>query len=139
MGRVYRARDPRLQRDVAVKVLPDEFANDAERLARFEREAHILASLHHPNIAVLYGIEEGESAGGRALIMELVEGPTLAELIASAGRASQDGGLAIPEALAIARQIAAALESAHEHGLIHRDLKPANVKVAADGGVKVLD
>src|SRR4249920_299814 len=80
MGRVYRARDTRLQRDVAVKVLPDDFANDAERLARFEREAHALASLHHPNIAVLYGIEEAESAGGRALIMELVEGPTLAEL-----------------------------------------------------------
>ena len=139
MGRVYRARDTRLQRDVAVKVLPDDFASDAERLARFEREAHALASLHHPNIAVLYGIEEAESAGGRALIMELVEGPTLAELIASTGRASHGGGLAIPEALAIARQIAGALESAHEHGLIHRDLKPANVKVAADGVVKVLD
>ncbi len=135
MGEVYRARDARLQRDVAIKVLPDHFANDAERLARFEREAHVLASLHHANIAVLYGVED--HAAGRALIMELVEGPTLAELIAAAK--SRAGGLPIADGLAIARQIASALESAHEHGLIHRDLKPANVKVTADGTVKVLD
>ena len=130
MGEVYRARDTRLGRDVALKVLREEFARDAERMARFEREAHVLASLNHPNIAVLYGLEE--SGGVRALVMELVEGPTLAESIA---------GSALPpdEALGAARQIAEALEYAHDHGIVHRDLKPANVKVTPEGAVKVLD
>jgi Tol biopolymer transport system component/predicted Ser/Thr protein kinase len=126
MGEVYRARDTRLNRDVAVKVMPEIFAQDSERMARFEREAQVLASLNHPNIAQLYGLEE------RALVMELVEGPTLAERIAG-------GPLPIEEALPIAKQIAEALEAAHEKGIIHRDLKPANVKVRPDGSVKVLD
>ncbi|MBI3694947.1 MAG: serine/threonine-protein kinase [Acidobacteria bacterium] len=130
MGEVYRARDARLGRDVALKVLPEVFAKDAERMARFEREAQVLASLNHPNIAALYGLEE--SGGVRALVMELVEGPTLAERI-------EDGPIPIDEALPIARQIAEALEAAHEKGIIHRDLKPSNVKVKADGAVKVLD
>ncbi len=130
MGEVYRARDARLGRDVAVKVLPESFAKDAERLARFEREAKVLASLNHPHIAAIYGLEETD--GGRALVMELVEGPTLAERIAQ-------GPLALDEALPIARQIAEALEAAHERGIVHRDLKPANVKLSADGRVKVLD
>jgi eukaryotic-like serine/threonine-protein kinase len=130
MGEVYRARDTRLNRDVAVKVLPDLFASDPERLARFEREAHVLASLNHPHIAQIYGLEE--SKGVRALIMELVEGEMLAELIAR-------GPVPADQALPIARQIADALEAAHEAGIIHRDLKPANVKVRPDGTVKVLD
>jgi eukaryotic-like serine/threonine-protein kinase len=130
MGEVYRARDLKLNRDVALKVLPDTFASDPERLARFEREAHKLAALNHPNIAAIYGVEE--SSGVRALVMELVEGETLAERIAA-------GPVPIPEALAIARQIAVALEAAHEHGIIHRDLKPANVKATPEGVVKVLD
>jgi len=130
MGEVYRARDPRLGRDVALKVLPEVFARDAERMARFEREAQVLASLNHPNIASLYGLEE--SGGVRALVMELVEGPTLAERI-------REGPLPLDEALPIARQIAEALEAPHEKGIIHRDLKPSNVKVKADGAVKVLD
>src|SRR5262245_47916216 len=119
MGEVYRARDTRLSRDVAVKVLPDHFAGDAERLARFQREAQILASLNHPNIAAIYGVEE--LSGVRALVLEMVEGPTLAERLAK-------GPLPISEALDICRQIASALEAAHEGGVIHRDLKPANVK-----------
>jgi Tol biopolymer transport system component len=130
MGEVYRARDTRLNRGVALKVLPDVFANDTERMARFEREAKLLASLNHPNIAAIYGLEESGST--RALVMELVEGPTLAERIAA-------GPIPLDEALPIAKQIAEALEYAHDHGVIHRDLKPANIKVTAEGAVKVLD
>src|SRR5262245_25134509 len=114
MGHVYRARDTKLGRDVAIKVLPELFASDPDRLARFQREAQVLASLNHPNIAQIFGIEE--TPGGRALVMELVEGHTLAESIAS--------GVSPPDALAIARQIAEALEAAHDQGIIHRDLKP---------------
>ena len=130
MGEVYRARDRKLNRDVALKVLPEHFALDAARLARFKREAQILASLNHPNIAAIYGLEESTSVG--ALVLELVEGPTLADRIAQ-------GPLPVSEALPVARQIADALEAAHEHGIIHRDLKPANIKVRPDGTVKVLD
>ena len=136
MGRVHRARDPRLGRDVALKVLPARFVTDEERLARFEREARALASLNHPNIATIYGIEEFAAFDGgsssRALVLELVDGPTLAERIA--GRR-----LPLGEALGIARQIGEALAAAHGQGVIHRDLKPANVKVRPDGMVKVLD
>jgi eukaryotic-like serine/threonine-protein kinase len=130
MGEVYRATDTRLRRDVALKVLPAAFAADADRLTRFEREAQVLASLNHPHIASIYGIEE--SHGVRALVMELVEGPTLADRLAH-------GAIATDEALSIARQIADALEAAHEAGIIHRDLKPANIKLRPDGTVKVLD
>ena len=126
MGEVYLARDTRLKREVAIKVLPDAFANDPERLARFQREAELLATLNHPNIAQIHGLEE------RALILELVDGPTLADRI-------EHGAIPIGETLAIARQIAEALEAAHERGVIHRDLKPANIKLTADGNVKVLD
>jgi eukaryotic-like serine/threonine-protein kinase len=133
MGEVYRARDTKLNRDVAIKVLPQAFAQDADRLARFTREAQTLASLNHPNIAAIYGIEESSGqAGLRALVMELVEGDDLSTLIAR-------GPMPHADAAPIARQIAEALEAAHEHGIIHRDLKPANVKVRADGTVKVLD
>jgi serine/threonine protein kinase len=131
MGEVYRARDTKLNREVALKVLPDLFANDPERLARFEREAQVLASLNHPHIAHIYGIEEA-AKGQRALVLELVEGPTLADRIAR-------GAIPLPEAIAIAQQIADALDTAHEQGVIHRDLKPANIKVREDGTVKVLD
>ena len=142
MGEVYRARDTKLNRDVALKVVPEAFAKDAERMARFQREAPVLASLNHPNIAAIYGLEE--SGGVRALVMELVEGPTLAERIVGAGLVPAQGRpqgapLQIDEALPIARQIAEALEYAHEKGVIHRDLKPANIKVTVDGAVKVLD
>src|SRR2546428_1315315 len=130
MGEVYRARDTKLNRDIAIKVLPELVARDPERLARLEREAQLLAALNHPNIAQIHGLEE--SNGIRALVMELVEGPTLAERIA-------DGAIPLDEALPIARQIADALEAAHEKGIIHRDLKPANIKVREDGTVKVLD
>ena len=130
MGEVYRARDTKLDRDVALKVLPAAFIADPDRLARFEREARVLASLNHPNIAQIHGLEETE--GTRALVLELVEGPTLA------GRLEQ-GPIPLDEVLSIARQIALALQAAHEAGVIHRDLKPANVKVRADGTVKVLD
>src|SRR4030095_4290533 len=130
MGEVYRARDTQLQRDVAIKVLPEALAHDAERLARFEREARTLASLNHPNIAHIHGLQESD--GTKALVMELVEGPTLADRIAH-------GAIPVDEALPLARQIVEALEAAHEQGIIHRDLKPANVKVRADGVVKVLD
>ena len=130
MGEVYRARDKRLDRDAAIKVLPEAFADDAQRMARFEREAKVLASLSHPNIAVLYGFEESDKA--RALVMELVEGLTLAERI-------KRGPVALEEALPIAKQIAEALEYAHERGIIHRDLKPSNVKFTEDGQVKLLD
>ena len=130
MGQVYRARDTKLDRDVALKVLPDVFVADPDRLARFEREAKVLASLNHPNIAAIYGLEESD--GIRALVLELVEGPTLADRI-------KQGPIPLDEALPIAKQIAEALEVAHEQGVIHRDLKPANVKVKDDGTVKVLD
>jgi len=130
MGEVYRARDTTLNRDVALKVLPELFALDPDRLARFKREAQVLASLNHPNIAAIYGFEG--TAGAQALVLELVEGPTLADRIAQ-------GPIPLAEALPIAKQIADALEAAHEHGIIHRDLKPANIKVRDDGTVKVLD
>jgi serine/threonine protein kinase len=130
MGEVYRARDSKLQRDVALKILPAAFAADPERRARFTREAQVLASLNHPHIAQIHGLEE--SSGVTALVMELVEGPTLAERIAH-------GPIPLAETLPIARQIAEALEAAHEQGIIHRDLKPANIKVTDDGTVKVLD
>ncbi len=130
MGQVYRARDTKLDRDVAIKFLPDAFAHDADRLARFQREAKTLASLNHPNIAGIYGLEESE--GMTALVMELVEGDDLSQRI-------RRGAIPIDEALPMARQIAEALEAAHEQGIIHRDLKPANIKVRPDGTVKVLD
>src|SRR3989454_6776185 len=130
MGEVYRARDTKLNRDVALKVLPEAFLLDPDHLARLKREAQVLASLNHPNIAAIYGSEE--SNGVQALVLELVEGPTLADRIAH-------GPIPLDEALPIARQIADALEAAHEQGIIHRDLKPANIKVREDGTVKVLD
>jgi serine/threonine-protein kinase len=144
MGQVYRATDTKLNRDVALKVLPEAFASDTDRLARFVREAQTLASLNHPNIAAIYGLErqdgqvgqEGrerqEGAVGPFLVMELVEGEDLSQRIAR-------GPIPLDEALPIATQIAEALEGAHEQGIIHRDLKPANIKVRADGTVKVLD
>jgi hypothetical protein len=154
MGEVYRARDARLQRDVALKVLPAAFANDSQRMARFEREARMLAALNHPNIAAIYGLEDSEAIhqggsqiqpapvyqGGlqvqpgpvRALVMELVEGPTLADRI-------RNGAIPVDEVLPLAKQIAEAVEYAHEQNVIHRDLKPANIKVKEDGTVKVLD
>src|SRR5215510_14240933 len=130
MGEVYRATDTNLGRQVAIKVLPEAFAQDPERVARFEREAKTLASLNHPNIAQIYGLEK--SQGTYALVMELVEGEDLSQWMAR-------GPIPINEALPIAKQIAEALEAAHEQGIIHRDLKPANIKVKADGTVKVLD
>src|SRR5512145_2802607 len=130
MGKVWRARHTALKRDDALKVLPDAFASDADRLARFRREAQVLASLNHTNIAHVYGLEQSD--GVQALVMELVEGPTLADRIAQ-------GPIPVDEALPIAKQIAEALEAAHEKDIIHRDLKPANVKVRPDGTVKVLD
>jgi serine/threonine-protein kinase len=152
MGEVYRARDTKLAREVALKVLPQAFAGDAERMARFEREAQVLASLNHPNIAAIYGLEE--SGATRALVMELVEGPTLEKRIQQAGLGERLYGapvstqtregrkgppLSVDESLNIAKQIAEALEYAHERGIIHRDLKPANIKITAEGSVKVLD
>ena len=130
MGEVYRARDAKLNRDVALKVLPQLFAVDPDRLARFKREAHVLASLNHPNIGAIYGLEE--SNGLQALVLELIEGPTLADRL-------DDGPIPMDEAVPIARQIAEALEAAHEMGIVHRDLKPANIKLRDDGAVKVLD
>ena len=130
MGQVYRATDTQLGRDVALKILPDAFAADPDRLARFQREAQVLASLNHPGIAAIYGIEKSDDT--QALVLELVEGPTLADRIAK-------GPIPLDEALPIAKQIAEALEAAHEAGVIHRDLKPANIKVREDGTVKVLD
>ena len=137
MGEVYRARDTELGRDVALKTLPDAFVADPDRVARFQREAQVLASLNHPGIAQIYGVEKSPwtgsgQAGPQALVLELVEGPTLADRIAH-------GGMPIDDVLPIATQIAEALEAAHEQGVIHRDLKPANIKVRADGTVKVLD
>jgi eukaryotic-like serine/threonine-protein kinase len=130
MGEVYRATDTKLGRTVAVKVLPEALAADEERVQRFEREAKVLASLNHPHIAALYGMEE---AGGRHfLIMELVDGETLADRLSA-------GPLSTPDALGLAAQIADALDTAHEQGIVHRDLKPANVKITPDGKVKVLD
>jgi serine/threonine protein kinase len=130
MGEVYRVRDAKLNRNVALKVLPESFLHDADRLARFQREAHVLASLNHPNIAAIYGLEDSD--GTRALVMELVEGEDLSQRIARAA-------IPLDEALPIAKQIAEALEAAHEQGIIHRDLKPANIMIKADGTVKVLD
>jgi serine/threonine-protein kinase len=147
MGEVYRARDARLGRDVALKILPGAFASDADRMARFQREAQVLASLNHPNIGAIHGLEEAD--GVRALVLELVEGPTLADRLASGsglqtpGHAGSPkpgaGGLPLDEVLPIARQIVDALEAAHERGIVHRDLKPANIKIRPDGTVKVLD
>ncbi|MFN2446014.1 MAG: serine/threonine-protein kinase [Vicinamibacterales bacterium] len=130
MGEVYRARDAKLNRDVAIKVLPDQLARDPERLARFEREARVLASLNHPHIAHIHGFED--STGVSALVMEMVEGLTLAERISQ-------GPLSVRESLGMASQIADALEAAHERGIVHRDLKPANAKITPSGDVKVLD
>src|SRR5687768_5432418 len=130
MGEVYRARDTKLNRDVAIKVLPDVFARDAERLARFTREAQTLASLNHSNIAQIHGLEQFDDV--HALVMELVEGDDLSQRIAR-------GAIPLDEALPIARQMAAALEAAHGQGIIHRDLKPANIKLRPDGTIKVLD
>src|SRR5262245_4726195 len=130
MGEVYRARDTRLKRDVAIKVLPGAFAQDSSRLARFQREAETLATLNHPNIAHIYGFEEVGDM--KALVLELVDGPTIAD------RTSQ-GAVPLDQALHIAKQIAEALEAAHDQGVIHCDLKPANIKLRPDGTVKVLD
>src|SRR6476620_10660443 len=130
MGEVYRARDPKLQRNVALKILPSLTGLDPDRLARFRREAQVLAALNHPNIAAIYGFEDASDPP--ALVLELVEGATLAERL-------QEGPIPLQEALPIARQIAEALEAAHEQGIIHRDLKPANIKIRPDGTVKVLD
>ena len=132
MGEVWQARDTKLDRDVALKVLPEAFTSDPDRLARFEREAKVLASLNHPNIGSIYGLEEAKGGKFRALVLELVEGPTLADR-------TKHGPIPLDEALPISKQIANALEAAHEQGVIHRDLKPANVKVKDDGTVKVLD
>jgi serine/threonine protein kinase len=136
MGEVYRARDTKLNRDVAIKVLLAAVANDPDRLARFSREAQVLASLNHPNIAQIYGLDRQDGRDGQDgtsfLVMELIEGEELAQRIAC-------GPIPLDEALPIARQIAEALEAAHEQGVVHRDLKPANIKVRPDGTVKVLD
>jgi len=137
MGEVYRARDTKLNRDVAIKVLPDLFATDTERLARFEREAQVLASLNHPHIAAIYGLDEAN--GARFLILELVEGGTLAGRIEGLSAEGKGRGLPLDAALAIARQICLAFEAAHEKGIVHRDLKPATVALTVDGQVKVLD
>src|ERR1700675_3826723 len=131
MGEVYQAHDTKLGRDVAIKVLPEAFAHDPERLSRFQREAKLLASLNHPNIATIHGLED--SNGTSYLVMELVPGETLAQ------RIKRDGAVPVEEALTIGKQIAEALEAAHEKGIIHRDLKPANVKLTPEGKVKVLD
>jgi len=130
MGEVYRARDDRLGRDVAFKVVPDRFLSIPGRRARFELEARVLATLNHPHVGAIYGLEEAD--GVRGLVLELVEGATLAERLAASP-------LSVPEALAIARRIADGLEAAHDKGIIHRDLKPANVKITPEGTVKVLD
>ena len=146
MGQVWRARDTKLDRDVAIKVLPEAFAADPDRLARFTREAKTLAALNHPHIAAIYGLEESAPSAGSgqagitALVMELVEGEDLSQRIARGLASPKPGGkggaIPIDEALPIAKQIAEALEAAHEQGIIHRDLKPANIKVRPDGTVK---
>jgi len=130
MGEVYRARDLKLKREVAIKILPDEFSRDPARVSRFQREAEVLASLNHPNIAAIYDLQEVNDT--RFLVLELVEGETLAERI-------QRGQIPVEEALNIAKHICEALEAAHEKGIVHRDLKPANVKVTPEAKVKVLD
>src|SRR5262245_28225407 len=130
MGEVYRARDGKLGRDVAIKILPEAFAADAERIARFQREARTLASLNHPNIAIIHGLEQAGDV--HALVMELVDGEDLSQRITR-------GPIPLAEALPLATQIAEALEAAHDQGIVHRDLKPANIKVRDDGRVKVLD
>ena len=130
MGEVYRARDLKPKREVAIKILPEEFARDADRLSRFQREAEVLASLNHPNIGAIYDLEE--ASGSRYLVLELVEGETLADRL-------RRGAIAVEEALEIAKHICEALEAAHEKSVIHRDLKPANVKITPDGKIKVLD
>src|SRR5215472_11530101 len=130
MGEVYRARDLKLKREVAIKILPQEFSFDADRLSRFQREAEVLASLNHPNIANIYDLQEQN--GSRYLVLELVEGETLADRIAR-------GPIPVEEAMRIALQICEALEAAHERGIIHRDLKPSNVKMTPEGEIKVLD
>jgi serine/threonine protein kinase len=140
MGEVYRATDTNLKRQVAIKVLPASVAADADRLARFQREAEVLAALNHPNIAAIYGLEKTPEC--TALVMELVEGDDLSDRIArlrAQGASAGQAGMPLDEALPIAKQIAEALEAAHEQGIIHRDLKPANIKVRQDGTVKVLD
>src|SRR5712692_5142557 len=131
MGEVYSASDTKLGRNVAIKVLPQTFTHDPDRVSRFKREAKVLAALNHPNIATIHGLEE--SGGQQFLVMELVEGDTLADII------NKRGALPVEEALNIAKQICEALEAAHEKTIIHRDLKPANVKITPDGKVKVLD
>ena len=130
MGEVYRTRDTKLNRDVALKILPDTFTDDPERVARFRREAHVLAALNHPHIGAIYGLDEAN--GSQFLVLELVDGESLDKRIAR-------GPIPVDDALDMARQIAEALEAAHEKGIIHRDLKPANVALTSDGQVKVLD
>ncbi len=130
MGEVYRATDTKLNRDVALKILPQQFASDTQRMARFQREAEVLASLDHPNIGQIYGIEDAGQT--KALVLQLIEGPTLAERIAQ-------GPIPVEDALKIALQMAEGLEAAHEKGVIHRDLKPANIKITPEGQVKILD
>ena len=139
MGEVYRARDTKLRRDVAIKILPEAFALDPDRVARFQREAELLAALNHPNIAAVFGVEESE--GASAIVMELVDGESLDEklLQPSAIGPQPSRGLPLNEVFDIARQMADALEAAHERGVIHRDLKPANIKITPEGRVKVLD
>jgi serine/threonine-protein kinase len=131
MGEVYRAKDTKLKRDVAIKILPDEFSRDTDRVSRFQREAESLAALNHQNIAAIYDLQQSD--GTRFLILEFVEGDTLADIL------KKRGAFPVDEALQIAKQICEALEAAHEKGIIHRDLKPANVKITPDGKVKVLD
>ena len=153
MGEVHRARDTKLRREVAIKILPEVLATDPDRVARFQREAELLATLNHPHIAAIYGVDE--SSGGMALVLELVDGETLEEKLRHGSGPRTDGkgsignqpsasshqrrALAVPDALALARQIGEALEAAHERGIVHRDLKPANVKITSAGTVKVLD
>jgi eukaryotic-like serine/threonine-protein kinase len=132
MGEVYRARDTRLNRDVAIKVLPDLFARDPERLTRFTREAQALASLNHPNVAQIYGIVDVPPEGGSYLVMELVDGEDLAQRLAR-------GAIPVDDAIPIALQVASGLEAAHERGIVHRDLKPGNIRLATDGTAKILD
>src|SRR5262245_4261306 len=136
MGEVFRARDAALGRDVAIKILPDAWLTHADRRARFDREARVLASFSHPNIGAIYGLQD--AAGVPALVLELVEGPTLAHRLIERGARGQPG-LPLGETLNIARQIAEALDAAHDKGIVHRDLKPANIKITPEGVVKVLD